>query len=74
MAFNGVPMDNKFGFILKVLLVSAAVSALIKYVGPSLSIPLSVTNTLIAVFFPTVAIAAVLIWRAARSSGEKSLQ
>ncbi|MEB3281550.1 MAG: hypothetical protein VKK42_21770 [Lyngbya sp.] len=64
-------MDNKLGFILKVLLLSAAVSVLIKYVGPSVSIPLSVTNTLIAVFFPTIAIALILTWRATRSYSEQ---
>ncbi|MDY7021066.1 MAG: hypothetical protein SWJ54_06845 [Cyanobacteriota bacterium] len=56
-------MDNKLGFLLKVLLLSTVVSVLIKYVGPSLAIPLSVTNTLIAVFFPSIAIAVILAWR-----------
>lgn len=60
-------MDNQIGFIFKVLLLSAAVSVLIKYAGPSLSIPLSVTNTLIAVFFPSVAIALLFLWRGTRS-------
>ncbi len=59
-------MDNKVGFLLKVLLLSAAVSVFIKYVGPSLSIPLSVTNTLIAVFFPSIALALVFLWRSTR--------
>ncbi|WP_413164401.1 hypothetical protein ACL6C3_00730 [Capilliphycus salinus ALCB114379] len=64
-------MDNKVGFLLKVLLLSAIVSVLIKYVGPSLSIPLSVTNTLIAVFFPSIAIAIILTWRATRDYSEQ---
>ncbi|MEA5518146.1 hypothetical protein [Limnoraphis robusta] len=64
-------MDNKVGFLLKVLLLSAAISVFIKYVGPYLSIPLSVTNTLIAVFFPSIAIALIFLWRGTRSYSQQ---
>ena len=49
------------GFILKVLLISAGLSVLIKYGGPNLSIPATPTNTLIAVFLPTL-IMAIGLW------------
>lgn len=56
-------MQNQFGFVLKVFLVSAGLSVLIKYVLPNLSIPGTATNVLIIVFLPTVIMAIVLLWR-----------
>ena len=60
-------MDNQIGFILKVVLLSAILSALIKYGGPYLNIPLTAINALLAVFFPTVVMAVLFGWRAVRS-------
>lgn len=48
------------GFIFKVLVISAGLSILIKYGGPSLFIPLTPTNLLIVVFMPTVVMAIAL--------------
>ncbi|NJO40314.1 MAG: hypothetical protein HC769_01880 [Cyanobacteria bacterium CRU_2_1] len=54
---------DKLNFILKVLLLSAAIAVVIRYVAPSLAIPATLTNTLIAVFLPTVIMAIALGWR-----------
>ncbi|MEJ6480050.1 hypothetical protein N0Y54_01450 [Nostoc punctiforme UO1] len=56
-------MGNQLGFVLKLLLLSALLSLLIKYVGPSLSIPTTGTNALIIVLLPIVIIAIALLWR-----------
>jgi hypothetical protein len=56
-------MGNQAGFILKVLVISAALSILIKYVGPILNIGATSVNVLIGVFLPTLIMAGVLGWR-----------
>jgi hypothetical protein len=60
-------MENQFGFVLKVFILSALLSALIKYVGPALSIVETDTSALIAVFLPSVvigiALGARIIWK-----------
>ncbi|MEH2464929.1 hypothetical protein [Nostoc sp.] len=56
-------MENQLGFVLKLLLLSALLSVLIKYVGPSLSIPATATNALIIVLLPIVIMAIALVWR-----------
>ncbi|MEH1971509.1 MULTISPECIES: hypothetical protein [unclassified Nostoc] len=56
-------MENQLGFVLKLLLLSALLSLLIKYVGPSLSIPATATNALIIILLPIVIIAIALLWR-----------
>jgi hypothetical protein len=56
-------MGNQLRFVLKLLLLSAFLSLLIKYVGPSLSIPTTGTNALIIVLLPIVIIAIALLWR-----------
>ncbi|WP_373528626.1 hypothetical protein [Nostoc sp.] len=56
-------MENQLGFILKLLLLSALVSVLIKYAAPSLSISATATNALIIVFLPIAIIAVALLWR-----------
>lgn len=48
------------GFIFKVLVISTGLSILIKYGGPSLSIPPTLTNVLIVVLMPTVVVAIAL--------------
>lgn len=57
-------MSFQPGFIFKVLIVSAGLSALIKYGGPTLFISATPTNVLIAVFMPTFVVAIALLWRA----------
>lgn len=59
-------MGNQAGFILKVLVISAALSILIKYGGGGLSIAPTSANVLIAVFLPALIMAGVLGWRAWR--------
>ncbi|NJK69416.1 MAG: hypothetical protein HC789_23555 [Microcoleus sp. CSU_2_2] len=56
-------MDDNTKFILKVFLMSIALTLTIKYGGPILSIPSSNAIALIAVFTPSMIIAALLGWR-----------
>ncbi|MFS0517058.1 hypothetical protein ACEYW6_20395 [Nostoc sp. UIC 10607] len=56
-------MENQLGLVLKLLLLSALLSVLIKYVAPSLLIPATATNALIIIFLPIVIIAIALLWR-----------
>lgn len=48
------------GFILKVLLISVALSLLIKYGGPTITILPTPINVLILVFMPTLVMAIAL--------------
>ncbi|MBE9177153.1 hypothetical protein IQ268_01005 [Oculatella sp. LEGE 06141] len=59
-------MNNKAGFVLKVLFASAIISAVIKYVAPGLAIPATSANALIAVLSPSLIMAVILGWRAWR--------
>ncbi|MGF2035153.1 MAG: hypothetical protein RMZ43_007550 [Nostoc sp. CmiVER01] len=56
-------MQNQLVFVLKLLLLSALLSVLIKYAGPSLSIPVTATNALIIVLLPIAIMAITLLWR-----------
>jgi len=56
-------MNTNISPILKVFTLSAALSLAIKYAEPSLSIPSSDFNALIAVFSPSLIVAAILGWR-----------
>jgi hypothetical protein len=56
-------MENQLGIVLKLLLISALLSLLIKYAAPSLSIPATASNALIIVLLPIVIIAIALLWR-----------
>ncbi|MBD2519143.1 hypothetical protein H6G93_30125 [Nostoc sp. FACHB-973] len=56
-------MQNQLGFVLKLLLLSALISALIKYIAPSLSISATATNALIIVLLPSGIMAIALLWR-----------
>jgi hypothetical protein len=56
-------MNTNISPILKVFTLSAALSLAIKYAGPSLSIPSTDLNALIAVFSPSLILAAILGWR-----------
>ncbi len=59
-------MKNQFIFVLKVLLLSGAISLFIKYLAPSLSIPETATNALIIVLLPNVIMATILVWQLSR--------
>lgn len=59
------------GFIFKVLVISAGVSILIKYGGPTLSIPPTLTNVLLFVLGPTVVMAIALGTRYANSGAKR---
>lgn len=59
-------MKNQFIFMLKVLLLSGAISLFIKYLAPSLSIPETATNALIIVLLPNVIMATILVWQLSR--------
>jgi hypothetical protein len=56
-------MNPNISPILKVFTLSAALSFAIKYAGPSLSIPSTDLNALIAVFSPSLILGAILGWR-----------
>lgn len=59
-------MGTQTNFILKVLVLSAGVSVLIRYGGPSLGIAATSVNALIAVLTPMVVLAIALLWRAGK--------
>nr|WP_293276976.1 MULTISPECIES: hypothetical protein [unclassified Microcoleus] len=59
-------MNNNISPILKVFTLSATISLAIKYAGPSLSIPSTDINALIAVLSPSLIVAAILGWRASQ--------
>ncbi|MBE9076651.1 hypothetical protein IQ241_04955 [Romeria aff. gracilis LEGE 07310] len=61
-------MTGTVGFLLKVLLLSAGVSLLIKYGGPHLAIPPTVGVSLALILTPSLIVAAVLIVQAQRRS------
>ncbi|QLE56186.1 hypothetical protein [Nostoc sp. TCL26-01] len=56
-------MENQFSLIVKLLVMSAVISILLKYVAPSLPIPATAINALILVLLPTVVMAIALLWR-----------
>ncbi len=56
-------MQNQSGFVVKLFLISALISALIKYVAPYLSISATTTNALIIVLLPIAVVAIALLWR-----------
>ncbi|MBF2015069.1 MAG: hypothetical protein IGS23_07680 [Rivularia sp. T60_A2020_040] len=56
-------MKNQLIFILKVLLLSWAISVFIKYLAPNLSISETATNALIIVLLPNLILATVLLWQ-----------
>jgi hypothetical protein len=61
-------MENQLGFVLKLLLLSAFLSVLIKYTAPNLPIPATVTNVLVIVLLPTIVMASALLWRFPRQN------
>ncbi|NEP82517.1 MAG: hypothetical protein F6K39_32865 [Okeania sp. SIO3B3] len=56
-------MNNKVTFILKVLILSAGLSLLIKYGGPYFSISSTANNAIIAVLTPPIVVGILLGWR-----------
>ncbi len=56
-------MGNQTNFLLKVLILCAGISALIKYAGPSLPVAATSVNALIAIVTPTIILAIALGWR-----------
>ena len=60
-------MGTQANFILKVLILSAGVSGLIKYGGPYLPVEATLVNVLIAVLTPTLILAIALWWRSRKS-------
>lgn len=57
-------MNTNISPIVKVFTLSAVLSVVIKYAGPSLSIPSTDSNALIAILSPSLIVAAILGWRA----------
>ncbi|MBE9209636.1 hypothetical protein IQ244_24690 [Nostoc sp. LEGE 06077] len=56
-------MENQLSFIVKLLVLSALISLLIKYVLPSVALPATATNALILVLLPSMIMAIALFWR-----------
>ncbi|MEB3339609.1 hypothetical protein [Okeania sp.] len=56
-------MNNQIIFILKVLILSAGLSLLIKYFCPDLSIPSTTINALIIVLIPPIFVGMLLGWQ-----------
>lgn len=57
-------MGTQTNFILKVLILSAGISLLLKFAGPSLPVSPTSVNALIAVVTPMLILAIALLWRA----------
>jgi membrane protein YdbS with pleckstrin-like domain len=57
-------MSTQANFILKVLILSAGISVLIKYVGPYLAVAATSSNALFALLTPALIVAIALLWRA----------
>ncbi|HAX78444.1 MAG TPA: hypothetical protein DCY88_22105 [Cyanobacteria bacterium UBA11372] len=64
-------MQNQTGFILKVLVISVALSVLIKYGGPAFPLGATSINALILVFMPTL-ILALALWMRSLSSAQQN--
>lgn len=62
-------MSSQGQFVLKIFVISAVLSILIKYGGPFLSIPATGTNALIAVLLPSFLLGGVLLWRGVGRGG-----
>jgi membrane protein YdbS with pleckstrin-like domain len=60
-------VDHQWIFLLKLLLLSAALSGLIKYVVPWFELPATSVIALLLVISPTLLLAAALAWRYWRS-------
>ncbi len=60
-------MGTQANVILKVLILSAGVSALIKYGGSYLPVEATSVNALIAVLTPPLILAIALLWRSRKS-------
>jgi hypothetical protein len=66
---------DKFSLIFKLLMLSTLLSIAIKYLAPSLQIPTTHFNALIAILLPSLIMAALLTWqgRSAKESIEKDI-
>ncbi|MFB2837113.1 hypothetical protein [Floridanema evergladense] len=56
-------MENKAEFIVKIFVLSAVLSVIIKYVCPYFKVPAASQIALIIVLSPTVVLAIALWWR-----------
>ncbi|TAE59276.1 MAG: hypothetical protein EAZ76_05005 [Nostocales cyanobacterium] len=56
-------MKNQLSFLLKLLILSAIISYLIKYVCPMLEIPETSTNAIILVILPTLIMTIIFLAR-----------
>lgn len=63
-------MNSEIIFIIKVLILSTALSVLIKYGGQMIAIAPTQIDVLLGVFLPTVIMAILLGWRT-RNKAEK---
>jgi hypothetical protein len=59
--------------LLKLLLLSTALSFAIKYLAPHLHIPMTTTNVLITITLPSLILALLLLWRGRSPSSEKEI-
>ncbi|MCV3215443.1 hypothetical protein OGM63_18305, partial [Plectonema radiosum NIES-515] len=65
-------MENQIGFVVKVFIVSALMSLLIRYICPSLGIGGTTSNVLIMVLSPSLIIAIALLSRLpSKGEGER---
>jgi len=64
-------VDTQANFLFKVLILSAGVSVLIKYGGPSLAVAATSVNALIAVVTPSLILAIALLCRASRLTSSR---
>jgi len=61
-------MTSQLGFVAKVVLLSVAIAALIKYAAPALAIPATSVNACAGVVIPPLLLAAALAWQSRRAA------
>lgn len=64
-------MNSEIIFIIKVLILSTALSVLIKYGGQKIAIAPTEIDVLLGVFLPTIVMAILLGWRARNKAQEQ---
>jgi hypothetical protein len=64
--YSSAWQDSNWGFIFKVIVLSALISVAIKVAGPFISLPATPAVALTLVLSPTVLMSLILFWRTQR--------
>lgn len=65
-SYSSAWQDSNWGFIFKVMVLSALISVAIKVAGPLMSLPTTPAVALTLVLSPTVVMSLILFWRTQR--------